>query len=443
MKSLILFTMFLYASSSLAVANGTIAGTIFGMDNRGDPYGGAAVSTGKRFDATQLYRVDVNTARSVPLKNARIRVWICNFGGACMYKDTYTGSNGTYAVNWSDISPYGFTIQVMAERRKVDSNDTWIDNSLAVVTAADEAAVMLAEHVLGPWQQPAPAQVVFNATVPSSEALGVYLTAQEAVSMVQMEYLVGAGGDTSQATMKQLAHHSFQNLDLIINDTLIAPTNGATAATDERIYLSPNRGPLPRNVIHEMGHIVMWRAHDDDIAPIIPWLDYNCDGVLSPSWTRTSIECERAAAMDGFADFFVAVYLWDPLHQTVSNATLTTFAPIIQLQFSDVRCPSFFVAPVSTNHNMAMCNTRGFYKIFSTTSLGTVINTLMSYPANCNDLDDNHCGDERFMFQLVPLGVTVDLNAQNWADFAYNYQIYTGLSPYALTRWAGLQGSEP
>jgi hypothetical protein len=165
-------------------------------------------------------------------------------------------------------------------------------------------------------------------------------------------------------------------------------------------------------------------------------VDYMCDG--NPSWLPFSVECERAAFMDGFANFIQSVYRWK------RNAT-DAYHGDLWMNKPDPRCPPHNPLVPNINHRLAGCNTRGFWRVFVTRSLGQILSAMDSYPFCVNIAGDNHCENERWMFGPLNgqiAGFVLDPNAQNWKDFWYNWEINGGVNLDPASTWAGLKDGE-
>jgi hypothetical protein len=278
---------------------------------------------------------------------------------------------------------------------------------------------------------PANGSVLFSTTLAGSEAIRAYLTAEELVSIVRAESIAGAGAPDDAASMVSYAHRSFQNLDVIVNDNTISPDNGGITPTDETILLNPGAGTTA-TVAHEMGHTINWRMHNIAIAPV-SFGDYEaCD--QQPSWSAFSVECERAAFMDGFADFILAIYKWNRSSMSAYQKGYSLAVPDSQCPPNDPNDPNLFIA----NHQKVGCNTRALWRVYRLNSLGKILKALDSYQVGCSVFFDNHCENERFEFPPI-----FDNHAKNWYDFWYNWELANGTGLNSITNWAGVHWSAP
>jgi hypothetical protein len=422
------------ASSAYAQPQSGVAAVVVKVqDSRNNPYSGADPLAGRRHDASQKFMQTYGPSEGL-LKRAKIEVKICNNANGCVVKSGYTNSSGQFIENWSGINGSFLRIKIWASRQVVDTTDILPSRSVAIGSSI-ASTIVLYEGETPVNSIPANGIASLIITLPASEAVNAYLTAEEMVTTVLFEQFGGANAvfPDDAASIKSFTHRSFQDLDIVLNSTAIAPQDGGIAPTDESIFLWPTKGN-GATIAHEMGHIIMWRLHDDDIAPVNPNLDYMCDGL--PSWAPGTLECERAAFMDGFADFTLALYKWQ---RDATGARQKGYDLAVPSAF----CPPHVPGTPNTNHRQARCNTRGFWRMYSTRTFGKILQAMDAYPFCVNLFNDNHCENERWMIGFGAPGLlTADPNAQNWKDFCYNWETSVGTSTDSVSVWAGLKDGE-
>jgi hypothetical protein len=430
MRAFTIVCLVLGASASASAAtSGVVYGFINATDSRNLPYGDWNFdNVQKRHNIAAKFRQADNTNSIVPLKNAAVEISVCSAPTSCVTQNVYTSSSGYFSWNWSSAVDRNIvTVIVHAERKKVDSAGVG-PYSISIKPSLGVQPVVLKSYtsqaLVNAWN----GNFSINFTLAPSEASNAYLTAEEVVTIVQNDTISGAAAPDNAASMAAYAHRSFSWLDLVVNDTTISPDKGGIAPTNGHILLNPGAGSN-NTAAHEMGHTIMWRMHDDLVAPINPTSDYMCDGTTG--WDPDSLECERAAFMEGFADFIFAVYTWRRLANDA-------YQHYYWLAASDAKCPPHDPANPNNNHRMAQCNTRGLWAVYRANSLGKILKAVDSYFPACVAFNDNHCENERYYGPLL----LQDRDAQNWKDFWYNWELANGTSLNSITNTVGLQWSE-
>jgi hypothetical protein len=438
MKVFTILLLVLGISASVSAAtSGVVYGYITVNDSRANPYDDVAVdNVQKRHDISQKFRQptanpNVFTPSIVPLKNAAVDVSVCSGSGLgpCIGQTVYTSNSGYYAWYWSspNVNRDVVDVKVRAQRRASDSTSA-VPYSIAIKSALPNSPITLHSWTSNANAIPQNGNYQININLTASEASNAYLTAEEVVSIVRADTIAGGGAPDDATSMISYSHGAFQYLDLVVNDNTISPDGGAIAPTDETILLNPGVGSTSTPA-HEMGHTMMWRLFGFPIAQINPLIDYLCDGVTS--WKPWTQECERAAFMDGFADFIAALYKW-------KKTSTDSYQRGYWLAPPDTKCPPHDPNVTNSNHDYAQCNTRGFWRVYRQISLGKILNAIDYYPLCAIQANDNHCSNERCIGVLPVL----DPDAINWYDFRYNWELANGTSITSATDWAGLRWSE-
>jgi hypothetical protein len=413
----LLFCVLMTSVPAMAQFSGTISGNITITDSRTTPYAYANDSTsqtvsGARWDHKTRFAVVtspsppllVTTPSIIPLSRAYVLVQVCNIFASCSYFATYTSANGNFSRIWAAALPSSVTVYVYAERQKAVPSDP-VGSYAYTVTSYQGFSTLLASAGA---PMPFSGNVAINFTVPASEQGNTYITADETIRSLQFDPGVGAA-------MPALMNKYIHDLDIQIDTAGIPwPGAGGVSPSDETVIIAPGFGTgNPFTVAHEMGHVMHWRAHEHATAPINPVAHYNCDGVTG--WTQLSLECERAAFADGWANFIAEVWMWSPktyagvlYADTPRSGGGFSRLPLWQAIGSPNGCPLD-----NMNHRRPFCNSRALYSLYSASYTNfdayTILSSLDAYPSgSCN-----HCNDEGSWL--------ANFNANNWFDYRWNF----------------------
>jgi hypothetical protein len=188
--------------------------------------------------------------------------------------------------------------------------------------------------------------------------------------------------------------------DITIRDTAIGvqssafvPVLSGVAPFIDRVYLTTGTATTaPAILPHELGHIMMWRLMDHNIAPIEVALGQTgCGGVVG--WGPLTVECERTAFAEGFAEYIEAAYKYPPIGGT-------TFEEASGVAFSPVNAACVLPNARGTPHCIASA-LWVLGEVPPLFSASNVLQNLASFPAGVCATCRNEVG----------------LNANSWADF--------------------------
>jgi hypothetical protein len=387
-------------SESHAV-NGTLSGCVTTTEVRVNPF---SSGTGRLWTS--------QPGNGMQVRRALIQLHLNTVFGLNFY--TVTNDSGCYTIAWNDASALWFPVSAQV---KV----IWASPDMTLNTQRTTAPGRLFTVHNGPLFSDIAtsrnvnlnATTTQNVTVTGGEAgehTAAYLTAEEFYARVVRQ------STNLLNTMRGVAVH--------INSTPPGPSAGVTPTASD-VFLTG--GTATNNafvVAHELGHIVVWRSLGLSLAPFrADFLDYACDGVIIPSHSWDSVECQKAAWNEGFAHVAGAAWMW----------ARTAPSPIIPedeangFNLESELCDSPNVGN-ECSHAKALWDIydgrTGDDDGITTRSMVSITQVLRGYPDFCLFPlpGDNRCSNEG-----SPGGLnSFDFNALNHLDFRGNWSTVLG-----------------
>lgn len=368
---------------------GTLSGCVTATEARVNP---AAQDTGLLWTS--------RPGDTMPVRRVLLRLRIS--GGSTPEFFTVTGDDGCYSLTWTNSNSSSFPVSAVlgviwaSPDMTLDTQQTSTPGRLFTIHDGP-----LYPDLVTTRNVSLNANTTRNVAVTSGEKETAYLTAEEFYARVVRQ------STTLLNTMKGVAVH--------INS---APFSAVTPTALD-VHLSG--GMAVGNAFaeaHELGHMVAWRSFGLVLAPFrADFLDYMCfDANPTHSWT--SLECEKAAWNEGFANMVAAAWMW----------ARSAPRPVIPVTAAGFNLESG--ACTTPGRNNEGCQAKALWDIYDSRTgdddgitdraMGSITRVLRAYPDHC--LFDNRCSNEG-----DPLGLNaLDLNALNHLDFRGNWSAELG-----------------
>lgn len=436
-----------YTSESLAQSSGVVSGTVRGMDSRANPYGNLLFAPQAK--QQHLLRSFLTPAPIRRLAQALVEVRI-DFGSGPKTFWTITADDGFYRVPWSHSSqnPTNINVRVYAARPILDTG--------AVVTTKPPLAFKINPFInlddLDFVETVFASQVVTTSLLgdrridftmnAASETLDTFFSAEEIFDLIHANNTLHIKLNTSPPIIST-SNDTMKSLVRDVSYSIKAPF-GTSNVTPMKHWVVLSGGTptnFPSVVAHETGHAVEWSLTGSDIAPLVDnvflvfpggvYDECNSEIPASPPnaftnpqdlfpWHRNSFECEKASFQEGFADYFMANWMWPPnAGQPTYESNLIRANELrdVSTVFTDTErqlCEDLSISP-----RIPKCNSKILWAItdkpttdndpFQDFSLGDVFSVLYSYPRGCWPFFDNGCAREN------------NKHGMNWKDFKRNF----------------------
>jgi hypothetical protein len=194
----------------------------------------------------------------------------------------------------------------------------------------------------------------------------------------------------------------------------------------------------PETLAHEFGHILTWRSLDLPIAIMDPPVDYSCflgDPGTGEStdltWSQHQRECEKAAFMEGFADFHASLWMW---LRTAVPTQCPGDQPRIPRGIDVYPLENLGVCNNGTGdtHNFPLCVTRALWDVVDSHAndgdgidmsngdldLSDMVGAFRAYPRCAYScwFTGNRCNTEGWPWEP---SCPVDTHGNNWKDFKF------------------------
>lgn len=382
--------------SESQAASGTLSGCVTTTEVRTNP---SIADTGRLWTS--------QPGNVMQVRRALIRLRISRLLGPEFF--TLTNDAGCYTIAWDDA--LSFFHPVSAQLAVV-----WASPDMALNTQRTSAPTRLFTIDNGPLYSDIlttrnvnmNSNSTQNVNVTGSEAgehTAAYLTAREFYSRV-----------VNQSTSLL---NTMKNVHIHINSTPAGASAGITPTASD-VFLTG--GTARGNAFveaHELGHVVAWRSLGLAFAPFrTDFQDYNCDGVILPSHTWDSSECQKAAWNEGFAHTVAAAWMWarNAPRPVIPEDEANGFD--LESEICDTRSVRNECSQAKALWDIYDSRT-GDDDGIADRSMGSIAQVLRGYPDFCTFpiVSDNRCSNEG-----DPLGLNaLDFNALNHLDFRANW----------------------
>jgi hypothetical protein len=328
---------------------------------------------------------------------------------------TVTNDTGCYTIAWDDASALWFPVSAQV-------NVIWASPNMALNTQRTTPPGrlftidngLLFSDITTARNVNLNATTTLNVAVNGGEAgehTAAYLTAEEFYARVVRQ---------STAFL-----NTMRGVHVHINSTPPIQSSAGITPTGSDVFLTGGTATASAfTVAHELGHIVAWRSLGLALSPFrADFQDYACDGVIIPSHSWDSLECEKAAWNEGFAHFVAAAWMW------ARNAP----RPVIPEDEADgFNLESEVCDTPSVGNECSQAkalwdiydNRAGDDDGISNRNMASITQVLRGYPDFCTVpfVSDNRCSNEG-----DPLGAnSFDFNALNHLDFRGNWAAVLG-----------------
>lgn len=412
--------VFMSPMKAMAVS-GTLNLTFNVVDTRKniyfDIYGLSAV-TGRRQNLGRARPTDQQVKK--PLRDAFVKVVIRQSQTSQSYIEVCgkTNSSGFVSIPWNNgastvgpILPAAYTYTVSA----ADAGNCGANMAFGVVGGNLGSATTGMYGKIGYGRELPAMTGTLTRTIDlaATDATNAYLTMIEVLDMWDNQ---GAPYVNSSVGMRA----DMTGMKLYIN--IGAPLTASAAVAWDRVLLYPgNPTEKPFTVAHEMGHALAWKSLGLPAAPIQAPMEYKqCDN--EASWGSGTLECERVAFAEGFADANASLWMW-------TRAAVPRYA---DLRYGRPRTPRNYDLEErqdcrrTSGHRRMKCISKALWDLvddppddddnWHNYDLSDLVGTLRGYNQWCPPpLDDSRCSWEGYPW--APLAHWPDYNALNWWDF--------------------------
>lgn len=377
-------------AADAAAIGGRVQGTLKSTERRDrpnwvptNPEVGAAVTF---WPNDRARNVPPGNPTKYPLDGILVRLKVTYYdylSDETRYSSYYTRADdeGYYEIDWDtglDTAWVSSTLRVSWARP---------DMPMGTVTQSKPTRKFYVAHILGGdsgYSTSLPLStgtLVKNITFTSSwsdEYISAYFTANELYDRVV------AQSSALSSDMNDIA--------ILIESTI---TPSGVTPTDDAVFIWGFAAQnFPETLAHELGHMLAWRQLDIPYAPY-GLQDYSICGNDGPyPWGFSTIECEKIAFWEGFADLILGAWLYPRDAQgsrSVANnyflenaSSSVCIFPLAQFKQSCVTniLWDFYDNPPGDDDNI------------SNRSMISVGRTLREYPRSCPFWNDNRCNNE-------------------------------------------------